>query len=485
MNVKRKFNFTKTNNIFDKLDKARSKPMVMINIGSLLDIPTANFYVGKKGETIINGGLGHVVAFAGVGNSYKSTIMHYVTLSAASKVLQSNIPTAILTYDTENNSNTDRYDALASKHPDIPENPTKGMDAIWRVTSKAQIHGNDWALELNKILTEKRDDKSNRITIDFLKDMNTGKDLELIIPTFTEIDSFTEFEGEASFEVLNKDLDSSETKTFAMNQGMFKTKYTSVLPTLANTSNNYFLLSAHIGDKIDMNGNPYSPGPTKKLQYLKGDKHIKSVGSKFFFLTTQAWETSSVRQLVNSNTKGPEYPLDSDDGLKQEQNVVTLTLLRNKNGQSGAEIPIVVSQSEGVLPTLSEFYYIKQNKFGISGNDRSYYLDIYPDVTLTRTTIRRLINEDPLLRRAINITSEILQLREFHMGYLKEHGIVASMQEVYENIKKLGYDWKELLNTRGYWLYDQYENPVPYLSSIDVLKMNKGLYEPYFLKKSK
>ena len=62
---------------------------------------------------------------------------------------------------------------------------------------------------------------------------------------------------------------------------------------------------------------------------------------------------------------------------------------------------------------------------------------------------------------------------------------MCSPKELYEDIKKLGYDWNVLLNTRGYWTIDQYTNPVPYLSTVDLLRMRKGLYEPYWLKKDK
>ena len=47
----------------------------------------------------------------------------------------------------------------------------------------------------------------------------------------------------------------------------------------------------------------------------------------------------------------------------------------------------------------------------------------------------------------------------------------------------MGYDWDVLLNTRGYWTLNQYSHPVPYLSTVDLLKMRKGLYKPYWMDK--
>ena len=57
--------------------------------------------------------------------------------------------------------------------------------------------------------------------------------------------------------------------------------------------------------------------------------------------------------------------------------------------------------------------------------------------------------------------------------------------ELYEDIKKLGYDWNTLLDTRGYWTFNQYSHPVPYLNTVDLLKMRKGLYKPYWLNDDK
>ena len=99
-------------------------------------------------------------------------------------------------------------------------------------------------------------------------------------------------------------------------------------------------------------------------------------------------------------------------------------------------------------------------------------------------TVRSKINNDPLLRRAINITAELLQL-EIYSNDIKQQGLLCSPKELYEDIKKLGYDWNVLLNTRGYWTIDQYDNPVPFLSTVDLLKMRAGTYKPYWLEDTK
>lgn len=459
-------------------------PKVLINIGALMDIPTATMVTGAKGETIYNGGLSQVTGIVGRGNTYKSTIMHYMILSAASKVNRVT-PTAIATYDTEMNVSLDRLQSFANDFEGLPSDMFSGEGAMWSVVDKATMPGNTWAVELKKYADEKVKDKSANIKLAPFKDPYTKGTLEVVTPSFVEIDSLTEFEAESTVEMLSKDLDSSDTNTFAMKQGMFKSKFLSQLPLTANTSNLYIAVTAHVGDKIDMNASPYAPKAPKDLQFLKQTDNIKGVGTKFFFLTNQAWITHTPSVLKNQTTKGPEYPLGSDDSTEPDLNLVMLTMLRSKSGPSGCTIPLVISQSEGVLPSLSEFHYIKENnRYGLDGNNINYNLFLYPECKLARTTVRSKINNDPLLRRAINITAELLQL-EIYSNDIKQQGLLCSPKELYEDIKKLGYDWNVLLNTRGYWTIDQYDNPVPFLSTVDLLKMRAGTYKPYWLEDTK
>lgn len=460
-------------------------PKVSINIGALLDVPTSVIITGAKGESIYNGGLGPITAIVGTGNNFKSTIMHYMMLSAANRVFEST-PTQMISYDTEMNMSLERLETLADKFDHIPKNPIQGDNRAWTLTDKSLVAGNDWAVKINKYIDEKQKDKGSQSTYTPFRDPYTKKELSMPTPTFVEIDSLSEFEAKSSMDMLSKDLDSSETNTFAMKQGLFKSKFLSTVPGLAISSNTFFLITAQLGEKNEMKSGPAMfQQPFKNLQYLKQGEHIKGVSPKFFFLTHNAWYAHTAKLLINSGTNLPEFPLDSSDNQRTDLNIVKLTQLRGKNGPSGFTLSLVVSQTEGVLPSLTEFYHIKENgKFGIDGNDRSYHLDLYPDVNLSRTTVRSKLNTDPLLRRAVNITSELLQIDMFHKQIALQ-GLMCSPKELYEDIKKLGYDWNVLLNTRGYWTIDQYTNPVPYLSTVDLLRMRKGLYEPYWLKKDK
>ena len=66
-----------------------------------------------------------------------------------------------------------------------------------------------------------------------------------------------------------------------------------------------------------------------------------------------------------------------------------------------------------------------------------------------------------------------------HMRYLDD--LLCTPLELYEDLKKLGYDWDQLLNTRGWWTVNNDKHPVPFLSTYDLLMMRKEKYKPYWL----
>lgn len=460
----------------------RSKPRLYINIGALLDIPTSSLVVGKKGETILNGGLGPVVGITGGGNTFKSVLSHYMMLSACDKFYRSGLEPAMLTYDTESNVVLQRLDSLASKFDFIPKDPISDGQT-WIYSNKKDYQGEDWYMDtVNDIQTKAKDNKS-LIKIDCFKDPYNEGPYEIHIPTFYEIDSYTELTPSSLDKKLQGDLDDTSTIDYGLKQGQFKSKVLMQLPSLSGLSNNYFILTAHTDKKKNLEG-PYAPKGPESLPHMKNSIEFKSVGSKFQFLTTVAWTVEKAEKLENKNTKTDEFPKTPDSTTSGDLLLLRLTPVRNKSGFSGISIPLVLSQSEGVLPSLTEFYYIKEKNFGIGGNDRTYFLDLLPDVSLSRTTVRQKLDTNPLLRRAVNITAELLQLKIFHPA-LTQQGLICTPNELYEDIKKLGYDWNVLLNTRGYWLPDQYGDPVPFLSTVDLLKMRLSLYKPYFLEEKK
>jgi len=367
----------------------RTKPTIYYNVGSYFDIPTANIIIGAKGESIINGGISRIFSIVGSGNNYKSTMLHYFMLAAANTVLAT-AKTAMTTYDTEVNISIERLEEMASRFGYMP----KGVitDAgLWSITDKSLISANQWTIAINEYIKNKVKDKSLMVEHTAFIDPYTKKPMVAMLPSFVEIDSLSEFEGEASTSMLENDLEDSGTNTFALRQGMFKHKFLSQLPRLSGSSNTVFMLTAHIGKSIDMATGPAKyRQPSKQLQYLKSGDVIKGVTNKFNYLVNGgSLFAHTASKLLNQSTKLPEYPIPKAANDPSELNLVKLTQLRNKNGTSGYTLEVVVSQYDGVLLELSQFHYIKNNgRYGLNGSVQNYELDLYPGCSLSRTKVR-------------------------------------------------------------------------------------------------
>lgn len=450
----------------------------MINLGACLDIPTGSYVKGKRGESILNGGLGNLTGVVGIGNNFKSTLLHYMFLTAMGR-MQNSFGN---TYDTEVNIMEIRLQMLANRIAEL-----KGEQVFeterWVITSRIEHPADEWYDLLRDFLMEKAKDKKFDVKTPF---MNREKDwMTIKLPTFSEVDSLSEFMTTAELKMQEENsLGEAGANMISMNQGRQKNRFLMEIPGLAGAAYNYMLMTAHIGTEFNMD--PRNPAP-KKLQYLKGGIKLKGVPEKFTFVMNNCWHCYNAAPLRNDSTKAPEYPRDSEDDMKGDTDLsmVIVQQLRSKSGPTGMNIDLVVSQSEGVLPTLTEFHYIKsQERWGFEGSLQNYNLALIPDVKLSRTSVRRKIDENPALRRAINIQSEMCQMKE--LWHHLEDGLMCTPKQLYDDLKAMGYDWDMLLNTRGWWcLLDDEPNQLPFLSTMDLLLMRQGKYHPFWLAEDK
>ena len=447
---------------------------ILYNIGACLDVPTGFFVRGRRGEYILLAGLGPITAIVGRGNRFKSTIMHFMSLSFINRVLQT-IDTSMNTYDTEINIHESalkrflkKFDTLAIR--DIIQ------EGLWAITDKKMYYANKWYEDIKEWLNSKiKNAKDIMVPTPFFDRDGTSIQFE-ISPTLSQVDSFTEFETENTANIQNdNELGDAGGNTIHMRQGLDKTRFLMEVPTLFGRSNNFLLMTAHVDDFVEVAKGPYAPPTPKKLQHMKQNDKIKGVTGKFFFLMNACWLVANSTPLIDQGTKGPMYPADPNDKRQGDMdlNEVTMTQLRCKSGQSGYNIVLVVSQREGVLPSLTEYHFLKTNDYwGLGGNNLNHYLEIYPDVKLSRTTVRRKIDEDLKLQRALNITAELAQMWMFH----REYGdLLCTAKELYDDIKAQGYDWDMILSqTRGWWTFDDEKHPLKYLSIMDLLHLRKG-----------
>jgi hypothetical protein len=124
----------------------------------------------------------------------------------------------------------------------------------------------------------------------------------------------------------------------------------------------------------------------------------------------------------------------------------------------------------------------------LEGNLVKYHCELYPEVNIGRTTVRKILYTDYKLARSITICSEVLQLSRLRKSILLSMGIKIpkSMTEVYNGVIENGFDWNVIYKTRGYWIPNQYgTKEIPFISSVDILRMATGDYIPYFMDKDK
>ena len=455
---------------------------VSYNLGGTLDVCTGKFLKGRHGEYILNGGLAATTGIVGIGNNMKSTLQAAMMLIPMSYTPESQANL----YDTEFHVNKARISELSQKIPAFANEDIIETGRL-SVSSKSEYHANEWyevfkEYNKNKIANAKRFSRKTPF-INWRK----RSCIEVLVMTPHAIDSFSEFESEdmANMQEANE-LGDSGANTMHMRGGANKVRFLTDVPKYVHQGSSPLILTAHIGKTIQMDTRA---APVKTLQYLKNGDAIKGAGSKFAFMTTNCWQAQNAAPLINDTTKAPEFPRDKNDATKFETDLVniTFTSLRNKNGPSGFSLQLLVSQKEGFLPSLTEFFYLKNNKrFGFEGNDINYTLVLCPDIALSRTTVRTKIDKMPTLRRALNILAELGQMT--HMQRVEHEDILLEPKDLYDKIKARGYDWNMILkNTRGFWTYNndlpfiQDEIPLYFLSTKDLLNMARGMYHPFWL----
>lgn len=449
----------------------------LFNVGALMDIQTGRYFKGMKGENILNGGVAQVEGITAIGNSYKSTIMHHRQLTVLARYIQA----AGFAYDTENSATLRRYQELADQIDPTGELSKSLREEVGRfnLTSAEIYNGTEW-FNIFREMANDRAKNDKKIPTPFIEE-STGKPILWFTPIIGEVDSLSMFRSAVVQDKIDKGgIGDSSLNTVYMAGSSAKGQFVDELPNITGRSGFCVMMSAHMGDIIVMD--QYN-GPSKKLADVKANRKMKKVPESFTFLTNNLFEITGTAKLINKSTGASEFPINEEDDMKGnvDLRVVTVLPIRTKYGCTGIPFELIVSQTYGVQPTLSEFWYIKNyNRYGLNSNVVQNELDLYPGVKFTRQRIRSLIKEDPLFCRAMQITSDLAQMKNLWPEYAYER-ITFTPAELREKLIADGYDWEVLLKTRPYWTFDQYEHPVPFLSTKDLIEMYHGDYKPYWL----
>ncbi len=471
--------------MFDDMKEAPAlRPL--FNIGCLFDLLTGNFYIGPNGEYYCSGGLSSVVGLGGRGNSYKSTLAHFMNLSTVNRY---HAATNSIVYDTEPPAlNHARLVGLSKQFANITiddfrESPVK----IFRTDSVEYI-GEKFVSEVEKRLLSREKDKAinkqDSWPTPFLDKFD--KPIKVLTPRIIEVDSlsgmnFTIIEDAATA----KDIGDSKNNTLEARTNNLKSALIVKMGRMPALTGSCWIFTAHMGDNIQLD--PNTP-PAKKLAFLKSVK-FKRAPENLTLLTNNLWVAPLSALLVDKD-KRPEYPFDKMDDKEgsKDLNIVEFVAVRNKTGPSGDTLPMVISQSRGLDVGATEFHFCRKqaNYYGIElmESKTKFAYHLYPSIEFTRKTLRGTHFHNHLFQRVSELTSQLLQIKLYpHLNGQWGH-LIESPKKIHENLVKRGYNLEVLFGaSRGWWQFTNVDDGFYPLSSLDLLRMNAGEYHPYWYDK--
>lgn len=465
---------------------------VNLNIGCLQDIPTCGgeYLIGKHGESICNGGMMLVEGAGGRGNMNKTTYILFRVLRVLARYAQADGGV----YDTEMSLTRNRIISLTQNLAEIA-----GVDLFEEermfITDAVAMSGNVWFDALKDMVAEKKKDKRNRKKVPMID--KDGNNYSWWIPTVVLIDSFSGMSIDAIDALFDKETaGGSGLNAEAMRSAAAKSQILSQMPNMTAGAGFYITMTAHLGDGVQMAGPPGAQ-PVRKLRGFKGQEKFKNVPERFSFFTNNLWKIDKLEILQHSD-KTTMYPRSAGDTLVGDTDLqlIHVNNMRAKNGPTGLPFPILIRQSQGVCPSLTEYHFLRAKEWmrgwGMKGSNGksaegspTVYLDLYPELALTRKAIHDQCLKDELLQRALEITSELCQMHYLWPDKVYNRpDLYVEAQQLYDDLKAQGYDWDVLLSTRGFWIYEDDNHPLPFLSTMDLLKMRIGEYFPYWMDKA-
>jgi hypothetical protein len=435
-----------------------------LNTGTLLDIGNGAFISGKDNHMILNGGITFMTGISGKPQRFKTGL----TISNAMGVLCRYKDSEMFYYDSENSVNSaDRLLAMVEPQymtPDLSERITI-LDQVDYGLSELYDH-------IKQIYKMKlQHEKELTVESPFI-DYKTGKFRKMMIPTIYIIDSLSRTRLAKEFAKLDKhDLGDSELNTIDLDDGRQKTTFLGSIGKMAIRANIYFIITAHIGDKFDLNPMART---SKDLANMKHNDQLKGVGSQFKFLMSSLIEARDANFLQTSDKKKCLYPTSFSNTNELIES--TSLTIRGKNNQSGNIMKQVISQNVGIRRGLTNYRSLRTNSnkgLIVSGQKNLFSFKWFPDLKpFMDSEARDIIEKNEKLERALEILG--------HMNYIKEYWALFGVDNIINDltvnkfvdlVHKQGDNFiQDILSSRGYWTYDK-DDPKEYLSLLDIITL--------------
>lgn len=409
-----------------------------INTGTLFDYYTGKFRQAVNGLWVLDGGLSQCLGISGRGQTYKSGLAGSLIARALAIHPLSNA----VVYESEGTvSGAERYNDF------VPiGDPVSERILFHNTTTMNFSEFYDMFCELCN--TKEKQKKEYIVESPFLNTA-TLKPYKVWIPTFLLIDSFSRARSDKGDKQFNDNsIDDSSMNTFWLSEGNIKSRIMNDLPARAAKVGVYAILTAHVGDKQDLD--PYNRTP-KQLQFMKNSDKMKNVGSNFEFLTTTLLQTLK-SEVVQTKDKTCEYPADFSTDV--EVNQVTTMMVRCKNNASGIQFPFIVSQYQGILDAVTNFHFLRQNKYWglhIKGNNQEFSSDADPDQYFTRKNIRQVTEEDYRVMRGLQLIAELCFIQHLWSTWKLPQAINMKPEKMGELLASNKEYAQRVLDSTGVW----------------------------------
>lgn len=445
-------------NVIQDIIKHGISPVVQYNTGTLVDYMTGSFVPGVHGHWYLQGGLSNLITGLGGRNgTYKSTLMTSFMVRMLAIYLEAEGVLA----DSEFTiiRDMERVRRFTGELGNIG-------DRIAPV-SATTLDINDLFQQIQTIVKQKSEAMKECMALTPFVDFKTGKQIKAWIPTPYFVDSYSELAGANEDELVDVEgVTGKKTKTIYMVEGGNKTTFMRRVRRLCEQYGILLLLTAHIDDNREIGS---MAGPRKQMVHMKQSDALKNVGSSFKKLTNPYIHIEGCRNLNDSQT----YPSSRYRNI--DLNEIVIKISRGKTNMSGISLPLIMSQSDGLLSGLTNYHYLKSlDYFGLIGSKSRHKLALYPDVTLTRPTARDIISSDKKLMRALEIMSGYAMIKtEWNIAHM-DVDFSRSGEEFAEAILKHPKLGKEkVLSSTGYWTFNPKKDD-NYLSVMDMLKCIDG-----------
>lgn len=450
-----------------------------LNTGTLFDMLTGRFVPGAFGSTVLNGGIASTQGVMGRPQVYKSTTLNGLVINALSRYPGSEY----FILDTEGSlKDKSRIVCMSDFYLDDPSKRSTFLPSLEeriRITNISE-HDLESFFEVVKQIADFKLKNINDFTVETpMIDPHTKKFRRMLIPTFVGIDSLTYARVKSVIDTLDKhSASASETQTVHMKNGLVKNKIMSQIPALAAKAGIYFMVTAQVGDKIEMSS--FAP-PSKEIQFMKQGEKPKGVGSDFLFLISNLFETRSAKVLMTPD-KECMYPLPSGITSPTEMSQTTVVVTRCKTNNAGTQFHPVLSQKRGYEGMLTNYNYLRENDyFGMGSNKTNVRCALYPEKVTGRTRIAG-DEGDYELRRSLEIVAQLCFVQNSWSVHDSAIPYDITPEALMEKLMGSGVNMSDIRNTRGWWTYDQeLASERNYMSLFDILALATGNYRPKWL----